>query len=83
MSEMSQPRKFEKSTWSSQAFIYRYYMMYRLYMYSFQGQYVQNPSYLGISLYKWSTVRNILAMITALIAAALYGNIGLKSNMTS
>jgi hypothetical protein len=49
--------------WSSQAFIYLYYMMYGLYMYSFQGQYVQNPSYLGLSLYKWSTVRNILAMM--------------------
>lgn len=83
MSEMSQPRHFLKSMWSSQAFTYLCYMMYGLYMYDFQGQYVQNPSYLGISPYKWSTVGNSLAMVTALIAAALYGNIGLKGNIPS
>jgi hypothetical protein len=78
MSEMSQPRKFLKSMWSSQGFIYLCYMMYGLFMYGYQGQYVQNPSYLGISPYTWSTVGNSLAMVTAIIAAALYGNIGLK-----
>lgn len=78
MAEMSQPRKFLKSMWSSQAFIYLCYMLYGLFIYGYQGQYVQNPSYLGISPYNWSTAGNSLAMISAIIAAALYGNIGLK-----
>ena len=47
-------------------------------MYGYQGQYIQNPSYLGISPYNWQTAGNVLAMVTALIAAALYGNIGVK-----
>jgi hypothetical protein len=81
MAEMSQPRNFLKSMWGSQFFIYICYMMYGLYMYGYQGQYVQNPSYLGISPYAWSTVGNVLAMVTALIAAALYGNIGLKGKL--
>ncbi|KAF9694088.1 hypothetical protein EKO04_007726 [Ascochyta lentis] len=78
MAEMSRPQDFLKSMWSSQFFIYACYMVYGLFMYSYQGQYVQNPSYLGISPYTWSTVGNSLAMVTAAIAAALYGNIGLK-----
>jgi hypothetical protein len=80
MSEMSQPRKFLRSMWGSQFFIYACYMLYGLFMYGYQGQYVQNPSYLGISPYTWSTVGNSLAMVTALIAASLYGNIGLKGS---
>jgi amino acid transporter len=78
MAEMRQPRDFLKSMWGSQLFIYLCYMLYGLFMYGYQGQYVQNPSYLGISPYNWSTAGNALAMITAVIAAALYGNIGLK-----
>ena len=78
MAEMSQPRDFLKSMWGSQLFIYICYMMYGLFMYGYQGQYVQNPSYLGLSPYAWSTTGNVLAMVSALIAAALYGNIGLK-----
>ena len=81
MSEMTHPRDFLKAMWSSQFFIYAWYMIYGFYMYKYQGQYVQNPSYLGISPYNWSTAGNALAMITALIAAALYGNLGLKGNI--
>lgn len=81
MSEMSQPRDFLKAMWSSQFFIYACYMMYGLFIYYYQGQYVQNPSYLGMSPYTWSTVGNSLAMVTAFIAAALYGNLGLKGKV--
>jgi len=47
-------------------------------MYGYQGQYVINPSYQGLSPYGSQTAGNVLAMITALIAAGLYGNIGIK-----
>lgn len=42
------------------------------------GQYVQTPAYLGISSYGLQTAGNSLAIVSALIAAALYGNIGIK-----
>lgn len=64
--------------WCAQLFIYLIYMFYGLFMYGYQGQYVVNPSYLGISKYSLQTAGNVFAMISALIAASLYGNIGVK-----
>lgn len=78
MSEMRRPHDFLKAMWGAQLFIYLCYMLYGLFMYGYQGQYIQNPSYLGISPYNWQTAGNALAMVTALIAAGLYGNIGVK-----
>ena len=78
MGEMRRPRDFLSAMWGAQGFIYVVYMLYGLFMYGYQGQYTQNPSYLGISGYGWQTVGNILAIISAMIAAALYGNIGVK-----
>lgn len=78
MAESRRPRDFLKGMWSAQAFIYVCYMLYGLFMYAYQGQYVQTPSYLGISGYALQTASNALAIITALICAALYSNIGIK-----
>lgn len=78
MSEMKRPRDFLKGMWFAQLFIYFIYMFYGLFMYGYQGQYVVNPSYLGISKYNLQTAGNVFAMVSALIAAALYGNIGVK-----
>lgn len=78
MSEMKQPRDWLKAMWSAQLFIYVCYMFYGLFMYGYQGQYIQNPSYLGIAGYGYQTAGNLLAIFSAVIAAGLYGNIGLK-----
>jgi hypothetical protein len=78
MAEMRRPRDFLKGMWGAQFFIYCCYMLYGLFMYGYQGQYIQNPSYLGISAYGLQTAGNSLAMVSALIAACLYGNIGVK-----
>ena len=83
MSEMKRPRDFLKAMWGAQLFIYVCYMLYGLFMYGYQGQYIQTPSYLGISPYNWQTAGNVLAMVSALIAAALYGNIGVKGKKRS
>ncbi len=83
MSEMKRPHDFLKGMWGAQFFIYCCYMLYGLFMYAYQGQYLQNPSYLGISPYGWQTTGNVLAMVSALIAAALYGNIGIKGKLNS
>ncbi|EER36957.1 amino acid transporter [Histoplasma capsulatum var. duboisii H88] len=78
LAEVRRPRDFLKGMWGAQLFIYLVYMMYGLYMYGFQGQYIQNPSYLGISAHQVQTAGNSLAIVSALIAAILYGNIGIK-----
>jgi len=69
--------------WFSQLFIYVIYMLYGLFMYGYQGQYVVNPSYLGISKYSLQTAGNVFAMVSVIIAAALYGNIGVKGRKLS
>lgn len=78
MAEMKRPKDFLTAMWCAQTFIYVCYLFYGLFMYGYQGQYVINPSYLGISKYSIQTAGNAFAMASALIAAALYGNIGVK-----
>jgi hypothetical protein len=43
-----------------------------------QGQYSYYPSYQGVSRYSWQTAGNAITLVAALIAAGLYGNIGIK-----
>lgn len=78
MAEMKRPRDFLKAMWGAQFFIYTVYLVYGCYVYHFQGQYSYNPSYQGVSSYGWQTVGNTLTLISGLIAAGLYGNIGVK-----
>ncbi|KJR88485.1 amino acid transporter [Sporothrix schenckii 1099-18] len=78
MAEMKRPKDFLTAMWAAQAFIYFWYMFYGLFLYGYQGQYTVNPSYLGISNYNIQTAGNVFAMLSAVIAACLYGNIGLK-----
>ena len=54
------------------------YMMFGLYVYSFQGQFTLPLAFQGVSKFAWQTVGNVIAMITAIIAAGLYGNIGIS-----
>ena len=81
MAEMRRPRDFLKGMWAAQVFIYICYMLYGLFMYGYQGQYTVNPSYLGIGPYGLQTAGNVFAMVSAAIAAALYGNIGVKGKV--
>lgn len=55
-------------------------MIFGLVIYSNQGQYSYNPAYQGIpnSAYRFQTLGNALNVVTSLIAALLYGNIGIK-----
>jgi len=59
-------------------FIYAVYLIYGCYIYHFQGQYSYQLSYQGVSPYGWQVVGNMLAIASGLIAAGLYGNIGIK-----
>nr|CBX33324.1 oligopeptide transporter protein [uncultured eukaryote] len=78
MSEMRRPMDFWKGMACAQLLIFVAYLLYGLFIYSFQGQYTLPLAYQGVSKYSWQTVGNVLAMITGLIAAGLYGNIGIK-----
>ena len=78
MSEMKRPFDFWKGMIFAQAFIYFFYMFFGLFVYSFQGQYAMNPAYQGVNPYAWQTALNSIQLVTSLIAALLYGNIGIK-----
>jgi len=41
-------------------------------------RYSYNPSFQGVSTYGWQTAGNSITLIAGLIAAGLYGNIGIK-----
>ncbi|KIW97771.1 uncharacterized protein Z519_01355 [Cladophialophora bantiana CBS 173.52] len=78
MAEMKRPHDFLKGMFVAQAAIYVAYVVYGCFIYYYQGQYTFNPAYLGVSDYGWQTVGNTLTLISGLIAAGLYGNIGIK-----
>jgi hypothetical protein len=52
--------------------------MYGLFVYSFQGQFTLPLAFQGVSKQSWQDLGNVLALITGLIAAGLYGNIGIS-----
>jgi hypothetical protein len=78
MAEMRQPFDFWKALLIAESFIFCVYMFFGVYVYSFQGQYVINPANQGMSMRGPLVAGNILYLVTGLIAAALYGNIGIK-----
>lgn len=78
MAEMRRPWDFIKAMWSAQFFIYSVYLIYGCYVYHFQGQYSFQISYMGLSIYGFQAACDMLVVISGLIAAGLYGNIGIK-----
>ncbi|KAG2036549.1 transmembrane amino acid transporter protein-domain-containing protein [Suillus americanus] len=78
MAEMRRPMDFWKAMALSQIFIFVVYMFFGLFVYTYQGQYVVNPANQGISTYGLQTATNAISLTAGLIAAALYGNIGVK-----
>lgn len=72
------PFDFWKALLIAEAFIFGVYVFFGVYVYSFQGQYVINPANQGMSMRGPLVAGNILYLVTGLIAAALYGNIGIK-----
>ena len=78
MSEMRRPWDFWKGMITAQSFIFSLYLLYGLFVYSQQGQFVINPANQGISAYGMQTATNVVNLVSALIAAGLYGNVGIK-----
>jgi len=78
MSEMRKPWDFWKSMVCAQTFIYVVYLFFGVFVYSYQGQYTINPANQGMAPKAAYTAGNVISFISSLIAAALYGNIGIK-----
>ena len=78
MSEMRRPLDFIKAQFFAEGFIMTAYLIYGLVMYSQQGQFTYNPANQGIDPYWAQTLTNALSVVSGLIAAVLYGNIGIK-----
>ena len=78
MAEMKRPFDFWKGMVCAQVFIYFVYMLFGLFVYSYQGQFTIIIAYQGISSYAWQTVGNAFGLTSGLIAALLYGNVGIK-----
>jgi len=78
MSEMKRPWDFIKAQLAAESFIFICYLIFGLVVYSQQGQFVVNPANQGLSSYGWQTTTNALSLTAGILAAALYGNIGIK-----
>lgn len=78
MAEMRRPMDFIKAQFVAEIFIYVMYLMFGLVLYSQQGQFTYNPANQGLSPFTWQTVTNAINLVSGLIAAVLYGNIGIK-----
>ncbi|CAD6454262.1 2f31d49e-6dae-40b9-937e-d27e55f8963a [Sclerotinia trifoliorum] len=78
MAEMKRPLDFIKAQFLAEIFIFVCYLIFGCVVYSQQGQFTYNPANQGLSPYSWQTVTNALSLVSGLIAAVLYGNIGIK-----
>ncbi|KAJ6591491.1 transmembrane amino acid transporter protein-domain-containing protein [Mycena vulgaris] len=78
MAEMRRPMDFWKGMVLAQAFVFTAYLVYGVVFYSQQGQFTLPLAYQGVSKYAWQTIGNVLALVSGIIAAGLYGNIGIK-----
>lgn len=78
MAEMRRPMDFWKGMVCAQLLISTVYLLYGVFVYSFQGQFTLPLAFQGVSKQSWQDVGNVLALITGIIAAGLYGNIGIK-----
>jgi hypothetical protein len=78
LSEMRRPADFWKALILAESFIFVIYLFFGIFVYSYHGEFVINPAFQGLSQQVALKAGNILGLISALIAGALYGNIGIK-----
>jgi len=78
MAEMRRPMDFWKGMACAQLLICIAYLLYGVFVYAFQGQFTLPLAFQGVSRFSWQTLGNVLSLITGIIAAGLYGNIGIK-----
>lgn len=83
LAEMRNPWDFWKSLICAQVFIFVCYLVFGLYVYTFQGQFAFNPVQQGLSLYNYQTAANICYIMTGFVAAAMYGKFTLRLSISN
>jgi hypothetical protein len=78
MAEMRRPRDFWKSAFGAQFFCYSLYMLFGMFVYSFQGQYTNILPTVNIDNILFQGLTNILGLICVTIIAVMYSHIGCK-----
>ncbi|KAF2485816.1 transmembrane amino acid transporter protein-domain-containing protein [Neohortaea acidophila] len=78
MAEMRKPHDFWKAAACAQFFCFFTYMLFGLLVYSYQGQYASILPGLDFSNRAIIYANNVIGLFTIMIAAVLYGNIGVK-----
>lgn len=78
MAEMANPREFIYGLVGADTLIMVVYLIFGVFVYSFQGKFVSPVANQGINPYGLRLAGNILSIVSGMLAAALYGNVGLK-----
>ncbi|KAJ7446688.1 transmembrane amino acid transporter protein-domain-containing protein [Mycena latifolia] len=78
LAEMRRPMDFWKGMILAQSLIFSAYLVYGAFVYSQQGQFTLPLAFQGVSKYAWQSIGNVLSLVSGIIAAGLYGNIGIK-----
>ncbi|EMC93302.1 hypothetical protein BAUCODRAFT_235731 [Baudoinia panamericana UAMH 10762] len=78
MAEMRRPRDFWKSMLVAQFFCFFMYMMFGLLVYCKQGMYASILPGLNFANQTFILANNVIGLISTMVAAVLYGNIGVK-----
>jgi hypothetical protein len=63
--EMSRSFDFWKVLVCAEAFIYLIYLFFGLFVYSFQSQYIFNPTYQGRASYAWHATINAIQLVAS------------------
>lgn len=78
LSEMKRPRSFWKGCCMAQLVIYVVYVVYACVVADAAGQYSLSIGYQIMATGNALTYCNVASIITAIVAAAIYGNVGIK-----
>jgi hypothetical protein len=73
ISEMRRPMDFLKAFSIAQALIFTIYVLYGLFVFSYQGQYTLPVAYQGVSKYSFQTAGNVISLVSGILAGGLYG----------
>lgn len=78
MGEMARPREFVKGLIGADTLIMVVYLFYGIFVFCYQGQFTYAVANQGINQYGLQLASNILNIISGMLAAVLYSNVGLK-----
>ncbi|KAH3668451.1 hypothetical protein OGAPHI_002205 [Ogataea philodendri] len=78
MYELKKPMDFWKGMLCAQAFIMVIYLVFGLFVYSYLGQWSYVTANMGIATRALQTATNVINLVSGMLAAVLYANVGLK-----